>query len=135
MSPFSLRGPRAHPQTLWRSKTKKLVYSPFQYTHHFSFLTLLVLSTLLIFCIYMYPFSLRGPRATLKRSEAQRIFFLCVFHFSIRTLLAFLYFLCMCPLFTYAGHAPTLRRSDAQMIFFWYFLFFSIRTILLMKPY
>ena len=77
------------------------------------------MARLLIFCIYMSPLSLRGPRATLKRSEAQRIFFLYVFHFSIRTLLACLYFVSMCPLLAYAGgHAPTLERSDPQNIFF-----------------
>ena len=66
----------------------------------------------------MSPFSLRRPRATLKRSGAESNFFLYVFHFSIRTLLACLYLVSMCHLLAYAGHAPTLERSDPQNIFF-----------------
>ena len=76
------------------------------------------MSRLLIFCINMSPFSLRGTSATLKCSDPESIFFLYVFHFSIRTKLFFLYFVFMCPLLAYAGHALTLERSDAQNIFF-----------------
>ena len=102
---FTTRATRP-PSDALTVKKKNLVYSPFQYTHHFSFKTLLELSTLLIFCIYMSPFSLRGPRATLKRSDAQDFFLWYILLFTMRT----------------------LKRSEAQRNFFGYVFHISIRT-------
>ena len=81
VSPFHIRGPRAHPQTLWCSRSKNFWYillftirtlkrSEAQRNLFWNAFTSIV-NALNIY-IYMSPFSLRGPRAhplTLRRSD------------------------------------------------------------------